>query len=611
MDLPAQFARNVWLLAAGTAFALGSSKCGAPRISSRARDPAAFEKSDSLISACNAGTAQAAAPPGVKIGPVDDLNPQLPAAPTGAVPVPASGTTPAYCLVTGSVITNPTVGKTANFGVALPFAYTGKFLFSGCAGFCGVVFQSPPDYQRGGGYPADALAKGYAIAATDDGHSSHPSNMVLDATWALKAPGLANTEAVNDYLYRAVHVVSGAARKLVEGWYRSVPTRSYFAGCSGGGREGMIEVARYPTDFDGYVVGDPFFDVPGVLASGRAARALIDAHDAYMPPPLLEWVDRAILAACDPADGVEDRIIQNPGNCSFDPESLRCKPGDTTRCLNASQIDLLRAWFSAIRDEQGRVVGLGFSVSDISTARANGNNLFMFTESKGSPRDVNLPEPWGESTLKQPPAWTLYDQTLKYFVFRDAAHDSNRDSLFDEGGIVKDAPLALLRARNEIGRADDPKQLAPFVASARKLLLYHGYSDGFVTPFGTVRLYQEWARRVGGYRALAEHARLFMVPGMFHCGQGPGPNFFDALGAVEQWVEHDRAPDTLVGTKYEADNRTQRATRVMPLCAFPTQARYAGQGPMGDAASWSCATNEDLLQVGDDGGRAGLDRTKR
>jgi feruloyl esterase len=142
--------------------------------------------------------------------------------------------------------------------------------------------------------------------------------------------------------------------------------------------------------------------------------------------------------------------------------------------------------------------------------------------------------------------------------------------------------------------------------SERKMILFHGYSDGFINPFRSVRFYQDWAELRGGYEALGQHARLFMVRGMYHCNRGPGPNVFDALGALEQWVEHGRAPEQMMATKYANDDRMQPVLRTMPLCRFPTQARDSGSGAVHSAANWSCTANQDLLQVGANGASAGL-----
>jgi feruloyl esterase len=563
--------------------------------------PAAEPDDDVAAAVCTVAAARAAAPAGVTIGPIDDLNPKLPPVPAGALLVPAAGSIPPFCLVTGTVVTNPETGKTANFGVALPLTWNSKLLFSGCGGYCGVVFQVPPNDQRGGGSPPDALAKGYAIVATDDGHGG---GKPLNGSWALRSPGVPDDDALTDYYHRAVHVVAAAGKQLAARWYSGIVERSYFFGCSNGGREGMVEATRYPDDFDGYIVGDPSFDLPGQILAGRAPRALLDAPGSYIPPALLTLVEEAVYASCDTADGMNDRLIQNPGDCAFDPKSLLCKGDDTSACLSPDHVRTLNAWFSAARDEQGRVVSFGFPVSDL--APDGEGNLFVWTEAAGPPRDMLSADPWGKEPSKQPAGWLFYDQSFKYLVHRDPDFDNNNESAVGSDGVVAEAALALLEERTEAGRGDDPRKLGPFIASGRKMIMYHGYSDGFISPFRTIRFYQDWAEVARGREALGASARLFMVPGMVHCNRGPGPNFFDALGALEQWVEQGRPPERLVATKYTNDDRTKPERRAMPLCPFPTQARYTGIGGMYRAESWSCVENQGLLKVGPAGERAGL-----
>jgi feruloyl esterase len=138
------------------------------------------------------------------------------------------------------------------------------------------------------------------------------------------------------------------------------------------------------------------------------------------------------------------------------------------------------------------------------------------------------------------------------------------------------------------------------------MILSHGNSDGFINPFRTIRFCQDWAKLRGGYKALGKNARLFMVTGMYHRNRSPGPNIFDALGALEQWVEHGRAPEQMIATKYTSDDRAQPVLRTMPLCSSPAQTRYSGNGDVNSAANWSCTANQDLLQVGPNDASAGL-----
>ncbi len=299
--------------------------------------------------------------PAVTIGPIND-GPSLPG---GVQDVAASGTTPEYCAVTGSVVTNPATGKTANFLLELPANWNGKFLFSGCGGNCGAI--STP--------PAEALQHGYAAAATDDGHTADAEG-AFDGSWAVTAPGVPNADALADFYYRAVHTVTVAGKQLATNFYGQVTgaaqtlSRSYYTGCSDGGREGMVEVDRYPDDFDGVIAGDPFFDVRGQNIAGlEVTLAQLRSPAAVVTPALLSAVDQVVQAQCDAADGVQDGLIQNPGACHFNPQTdlPRC-PGNTpgTGCFTQDQIDSVSAFISATTDPSGREIHPGYPVGDFN-----------------------------------------------------------------------------------------------------------------------------------------------------------------------------------------------------------------------------------------------------
>lgn len=482
---------------------------------------------------CSVAGARQAAPAGMTIGPIDNLNPALTPAPAGVVRVAARDG--AYCLITGSIVTRASSGKTANFGLALPEAWNGKFLFSGCSGYCGVVFRNAPD-ASGGGYPSDALARGYAIAASDGGHEIDPSADPYDASWALAAPGSLDTEAWIDFTHRAVHAVTVATKQVVRRWYAEAIERSYFFGCSEGGREAMMEATRYPTDFDGYIAGAPLFDLPGQILSGRVAQVLVDPEH-HIPPASLALVDNVIHATCDDLDGVRDRLIQNPGRCAFGAESLLCKGDNGVSCLTRKQADTLSTWFSAATDPSGRVVSYGFPVSDLYADSARGDNLFRWVAAAGPAREPSSRQPWGPRASDQPAAWVFMEQAMKYLVRLDPDYALRDEPPVNRRGVIDDEALALLVERTDDASSDASALLGPFVQADRKLIMYHGFSDGWVSPYRTLRFYQTWAERAGGYEELQRNARLFMVPGMYHCSHGPGPNVFDALGALERWVE--------------------------------------------------------------------------
>jgi feruloyl esterase len=524
------------------------------------------------------------------IAPIANANLDLGPNPTGALAVPASSDAPGYCQLTGTVVTNNTTGKTANFAALLPENWNGKLLFQGCGGLCGVVFS--------GGVPGDELARGYAITATDDGHAAN--NSVFEAEWALTPSGEPNRDALVDVYYRAVHDVAITVKVLVTAWYSDELQHSYFEGCSGGGREAMVEAARYPSDFDGIIAGDPTFDYRGrTIRLYTTAKALLKSSGAYIDPRLLELVDRKIQQQCDASDGVKDGLIQNPAKCTFRAESLLCRNGNTAECLTEDQVGVLDHYLNAAKDERGLVASFGGPVSDIANS-----SLATDVEAAGPPVDIYAAEPWGDSP---PTSWFAADNILRYLVYRDPDFNSNADFPMGFSNIIADPAIHLLDRRTEGLDGDDPSKLSTFLADGRKLILYQGYSDGRVSPFATIRFYENAARLSGGLKQLQKGARLFLEPGMYHCGGGPGPNSFDMLRALEGWVENQVGPDAIPAVKFVNDDPTMGVFRTMPLCKFPEAARYRGDGDVNDGLNWSCPSeDQSLLETGLDGDRAGL-----
>jgi feruloyl esterase len=187
----------------------------------------------------------------------------------------------------------------------------------------------------------------------------------------------------------------------------------------------------------------------------------------------------------------------------------------------------------------------------------------------------------------------------------DPSFDSTHHEVVDSRNIVNSEDFAKLSARTREGSGDDPTDLKRFTALDRKTILYQGFGDDFINPFNTIQFYEDWAHLQDGYSSLKQNARLFMLPGIYHCGGGPGPNTFDSLEALEQWVENGRSPETLIASKYRDDDVKQSAIRTMPICSFPKQAHYLGTGDINTSENWSCTENKDLLLVGPAGIQAG------
>jgi len=566
-------------------------------------------------SSCTAAAVQAAAPVGMTVVPITDGN--LPAGVTeqdlidggGVVLVPANPKlgTPEFCFVQGTVVTNSATSKTANFQAALPTVWNGKFLFKGCMVLCGVV----------NGPEVESVQHGYASASTDDGHIGDPDlGGTFDGSWALNSDGTPNTDAVTDYYYRAVHKVSQAGKKLAQGFYAQSVGHSYFFGCSDGGREAMVEVSRYPSDFDGVIAGDPFFDIAGQTIDAYTVSKVQLRSDvaAVVPASLLHVLDKAIADQCDAADGMKDGLIQDPALCNYNPRTKLpiCTRSQTTDCFTQDQADAVASWFTAITDTEGDVVYQGYPLAN--TDDIVGPNLrgWAIPANNSDPINILDPEPWGTDT-DSPGSWLFSDNVLRYLVFQDANYDSNSGPGMTFNvvkgqiqNILPDATVQAIQKATQAGTGDVPKQALTFLSAGRKLILYHGFSDDIMSPYRTLMYYKVLAGQVGGYDTLQENARLFMVPGMYHCTGGPGPNVFDTLSALEDWVESDVAPEAILATG-GAQKDGGGNPRSMPLCKFPEMASYNGSGDVNDAVNWSCSADDQrLLKNGPNGKRAGV-----
>ena len=302
------------------------------------------------------------------------------------------------------------------------------------------------------------------------------------------------------------------------------------------------------------------------------------------------------MGNCDAADGVVDGLIQNPAGCSFDPDSL------VPQTLTQAQADALEIFIRGVRDDRGRLLQPGSSVSDLSAPGAVG---FIPWVELFPPVDPASAQPWGAAA---PLAWRIADSTIRHVVVRDPDFNVNLDWP-EADGVLKSEAARLFDRRTRLGDADQPEKLVPYLRRGHKVLLYHGYDDYAQTPYLTIRFYQELAEMFDGYRNVQKRARLFMAPGRQHCGGGPGPNSFDTLTALENWVEHGIPPEGIIATKYVNDNPAMGVARTMPLCKFPERASYDGLGDPRNAASWTCSSRDrSLLEVGPNGIQAGLGR---
>lgn len=494
--------------------------------------------------------------------------------------VSAAAPIPAYCDVKGTVATSGEGAEpgSANFEVILPQNWNGKFMFHGVGGLAGTLTSSANPADQ-----AQFLVKGYATAITDTGH------LVANPTWEYTEPGTPDMPKVVDYFFRAVHDVTVASKLLVKAYYQTETIRrSYFDGCSNGGKMGLLEASRYPNDYDGIISGSPWLDPVGTsLWSVKNIKALLDA---YIPAAKFDAVAAAILKQCDKADGVADGLIQNPAKCAFDPNAL------VPETLTQKQANALKTIMSPVRDEQGKLIYPGASVGNLGQVNITVRGATNYLDAPAA--DPTSAKPWGDATV--PANWSLSQNILMKLGYYDAGRDMNNE--IESNGVVKSDALNLVYTRLAADIPDDPSAFGAYFAKGGKLLIYHGYEDLIISPYSSVWFYEDLAQENGGYAKLQQNARLFMVPGMQHCVTGSGPNSFDTLTALENWTERGIAPDALPATHSTNDV----VDRTMPLCKFPEQAHYKGSGDPKSVASWSCPeADKSLLAVGPNGIQAG------
>lgn len=546
-----------------------------------------------------------------------------PKLPGGAKYVAAAGALPAYCQVSGTFETNPASGKTANFLATFPANWNGKYLQFGCFGHCGFFAlndaTSPAGTIVAQGYPYQVLTKGYASFGTDQGHDSKGGG-----DWALKAPGQLDDDALTDFLYRANQVLAHAGKEFTAAFYAQTNdapqsvSRSYFAGCSGGGRDALVAASRFPEEFDGIIAGSPYADMMGVaFQNGGAALAAIRSPDADISPELMARVDPIVKAQCDTIDGVEDGLIQNPAACNFRPERDLpiCGPTSTAgQCFTKAQVETISTLITAVTDEHGQVVQPGFSISEL-----------QFVAHMPPPKDPNALDPWPNSddfSGSNNSLWPLVDAAIKTFAHRGDPNFHTRSIFsFQRGGpgaitdfrtVVPRSKADFTRATVRPGLGGIPEDAAGLFSNDRKLLIWSNLSDEKLTPYMAINYYKRLAELHGGYAKLQQNARLFTIPGSDHCSiGGVGPKSFDALTAMENWVEKGQAPDALPAALYNPKSPVvdvrQAPIRTMPLCKFPTMARYQGTGDVKDGKNWSCPEGDTaMLRMGDSGRRAGV-----
>ena len=424
--------------------------------------------------------------------------------------------------------------------------WNGKLQGHGNGGFAGEI------NYRG---LATSVRDGYAAVSTDTGHSGS----AVDASWAAGHP-----EKVVDFGYRAIHQMTLIAKLMVKAFYGSNPQHSYFAGCSNGGRQALMEAQRFPEDYDGIVAGAPANYWTHLLSSGVwNAQATTKDPASYIPASKVPAIARAVNDACDAQDGVADGILNDPRQCRFDPAVLVCKGEDSDKCLTAPQATALKKLYNGAHDSHGNSIFPGFPPG----AEQGG---------EGWPLWITGPAP-GKGLL-----FLFASGYFSNIVYENPKWDIKT-------AVLDDAVKAADQKTAKILNATDPN-LKAFKARGGKLIIYHGWDDPAISSLNTVDYYNSVAKTMGAQET-DSFMRVFMVPGMQHCGGGPGPEPFvrQEQAALEQWVTGGDAPSVMVATKNLKDASGKETKITRPLCPYPQAARYKGTGDTNDAANFECA----------------------
>ncbi|MET0377676.1 MAG: tannase/feruloyl esterase family alpha/beta hydrolase [Spongiibacteraceae bacterium] len=459
-------------------------------------------------------------------------------------------TAPAHCLLRGAIAKRTGVdGKPYQIGfeLRLPDDWNHRFLYQGGGGYDGFIF---PALGAMAGSGKTGLDRGFAVIATDAGHQ-YPGKPGTSGEFA-KDP-----QAVTDFAYNALDRVTTTGKTLVKTYYGESIQHSYFAGCSGGGRQAMQISQKFPTYFDGVVAGAPastiawigvggLYRYQGITRANGDPAKLIDADD-------IKLISHAYVEKCDALDGQRDGLVFNFKQCKFKPATLLCKGKKTTGCLTQAKLDAFQYLVGAPMTSDGR----------------KGYNAFPIDS--GMAADAYL------NTIVQGMPGTSYRDSMNEVQMTWFTPHTARDFMevsIDEA-VTRTAEMA---AATHTVSTD----LDAFRDNGKKIIYYHGLSDATISANDTIEYIDNLQKHYDG--KTGDFARFFAVPGYFHCSGGPGLSEFDPITAIVDWVENGKAPDRLI-----AKNDKDLPGQTRPLCPYPSYAKYDGKGDPKLADSYSCA----------------------
>lgn len=448
--------------------------------------------------------------------------------------VAGTDTVPRHCVVRG------VINRAIKFEVRMPVdGWNERFLMLGTGGSSGFLADTTA-----------GLGQGFAVSSTDTGHQG------IGLEFA------SQPEAALDYAFRGVHLAALTSKKVIQRFYGKEISHAFYGGCSNGGRQGLIEATRFPGDFDGIVAVAPAFSP---IANGTLWNLMV--YRAQQAGPLtaehIQLLDDRSRTACDTLDGVEDGIINDPRLCTaehYDPGTLLCKAGqDPSTCLTAAQLDTVRQHYRGVVDAGGHVIAPGLMPGAEAGSSWSMWALTGFINPEtGEPLDASISQLGSE-------------QHLRNWVYQNQNYDPSTFDILNDRADLERASAVL-----DVNTAD----LAEYRKRGGKLLVVQGWNDYPVRPGGIIDYLADVEAANGGAVDTGKFFRLFMVPGMGHCGGGPGAHRFDYVSPLVTWVVEGNAPEYLIGGRPDGAFTRRH-------CVFPATAKYSG-GDVNDAASYRC-----------------------
>jgi feruloyl esterase len=449
-----------------------------------------------------------------------------------SIPGTLAAQLPAFCRVAATL--KPSNDSDIKVEVWLPNNWNGRLQSVGNGGLAGSIVY---------GGMASALKEGYATASTDTGHTGSS----FSGEWALNHP-----EKVVDFGHRAVHEMTVAAKSLIKNYYGKAQHHAYWNGCSEGGNQALHEAQRYPQDYDGILAGAPANYMTHLQAGGLWISHAIHKDPAtFIAANKLPAINRAVLEACDDIDGLKDGIVADPRTCSFDLAALHCSGTESDQCLTSAQLNGLTKVYGGAKNPH--------SAEQVFPGYMMGSELEWSA--------------WiaGVDTPPKNRQHAIAENLFKYMVFADADWDWRKFN-FERDVAAADRAAGMTNSINP--------DLSAFKKHGGKLFSYHGWYDPAISPLNSINYFDSVQRTMGDTK---NFYRLFMVPGMAHCGGGPGISDFDRMKLIVRWVEEKNAPDTIVASK-----TVNGATQTRPLCPYPQAAHYKGSGSSNDAQNFAC-----------------------